>query len=166
MRRAHRELDQLSDFLTGTPDAFFPDEAAQEARETHHDLRDRTAKLETQVLAQYTAMAAYASIAKNDTDALRSEVKHDLERSQSTLIGLVERVRAEVGSTSGVAGAAALERRIAELEDRFDALASALERSIQTQQALAEQVNSLLAERTQRDGWLVASGGPDALSLH
>jgi hypothetical protein len=174
MRRAKQDLDMLGAVLTSDAPvpAFLPDESSQQLRDTHHDLRERTAKLETQVLAQYSAMAAYATIAKNDTDAARTELKHDLDRSQATVIGLVERVRAEFAEATAARSAepdAVAERqteeRFAALEARFESLASALERSIQTQQVLAEQVSSLLAEKMQREGWLVSSGDANELTL-
>jgi hypothetical protein len=51
------------------------------------------------------------------------------------------------------------------LEQRFEALATALERSIQNQCVLAEQLATLLDERMQREGWLVSSGAVADLSL-
>jgi hypothetical protein len=152
-------------------EAFLPDEAAQTVRLASNDLRERISKLETQMMAQYTAMAAYAQIAQNNTEAVRAEGRHDLDRSQATLIGLVERVRAEcsdaiqgvhVRATGGEGGDAA---RLVALEQRFDALAAAVERSIETQRALAEQVAALIDDKMQRDGWLVADGGMEQLSL-
>ncbi len=153
-------------------DDFFPDEAVHEVRLASNDLRERVVKLETQMMAQYTAMAAYAQIAQNNTEAVRAEGRHDLDRSQSTLIGLIERVRRECSDaiqgvearTGGGEGGDAA--RLASLEERFDALAVALERSIETQRALAAQVAALIDDKMHREGWLVADGGAEQLSLH
>jgi hypothetical protein len=154
------------------PEDFLPDEAVQEVRLASNDLRDRISKLETQMMAQYTAMAAYAQIAQNNTEAVRAEGRHDLDRSQSTLIGLIERVRREcTDAIQGVqvragSGEGSDDARLALMEQRFDGLASALERSIETQRALAEQVAALIDEKMHREGWLVANGNSDDLSLH
>lgn len=153
------------------PPEFLPDEATQEARTTSNDLRERVAKLETQVLSQYTAMAAYATIAKNHTDTVQAEGRNDLDRAQSTMIGLIERVRRECAdSIQGIqarqgTGDGSDLARLDSLEQRFEALAGALERSIETQRALAEQVTMLLEEKMHREGWLVANGSSDDLSL-
>lgn len=159
-----------------TPDApFLPPEDTQELRAIGHDLRDRIAKLEVQMMAQYTAMAAYATIAQNNVDAVQAESRHDVERTQSTLIGLIERVRQEsleAARHSAPAGPSGMlppppidEPRLAALEQRFEALASALERSIEMQRALAEQVAALVEEKMQREGWLVTNGPVEDLSL-
>jgi hypothetical protein len=153
------------------PHAFFPDEAAHEFRAVNNDLRERISKLETQMMAQYTAMAAYATIAQNSTDCLRDEMRSDIDRSQSTTIGLVERVRRECAdSITGMQmragnGDGSDAARLDSLENRFEALAAALQSSIEAQGTLAEQITMLLEEKMHREGWLVANGKDD-LTLH
>jgi hypothetical protein len=155
----------------GEPHEFFPDEAAHEIRAISNDLRERISKLETQMMAQYTAMAAYATIAQNATEGLRSEMRSDIDRSQSTTIGLVERVRRECAdSITGIQirtgnGDDSDSARLDSLENRFDALAEALQSSIEAQSTLAEQITMLLEEKMHREGWLVANGSDD-LTLH
>ena len=152
-------------------DTFFPDEEVHAIRASNNDLRERVAKLEIQMMAQYTAMAAYANISQNNVDAVKAESRHDIDRTQSTLIGLIERVRREC--TDAIHGVEARTDhddgtehvRMAALDDRFDALTAALERSIDTQRALAEQVAVLLDEKMHREGWLVSHGTSDDLSL-
>ncbi|MEX0848320.1 MAG: hypothetical protein WD023_11140 [Ilumatobacteraceae bacterium] len=160
--------------MDDTSDAtFLPDEETQEIRAIGHDLRERIAKLEVQMMAQYTAMAAYATIAQNNVDAVKAESRHDVDRTQSTLIGLVERVRQESleaakqrGPNGGALPPPVIdEPRLVSIEQRFEALASALERSIEMQRALAEQVAVLVEEKMQREGWLVTNGSVDDLSL-
>jgi hypothetical protein len=126
-------------------------------------------------MQQYTAMAAYATIAQKNIEAMQSETRSDLDRSQSTTIGLIERVRRETteqvhalrareaATPSGLDSVAT--ERLQMLEQRFEALATALERSIQNQCVLAEQLATLLDERMQREGWLVSSGAVADLSL-
>jgi hypothetical protein len=172
-RSDDRSLEDVTPMSGEVPvTEFLPDEAAQESRLAGNDLRERVSKLETQMMAQYTAMAAYAQIAQNNTEAARAEARHDLDRSQSTVIGLVERVRRECADaiqgvqTRGGSGEGSDAARLAALEQRFDGLAAALERSIETQRALAEQVAALIEERMQRNGWLATDGSADSLSLH
>jgi BMFP domain-containing protein YqiC len=159
------------DAAAGQPHDFFPNEAAHEIRAMSNDLRERISKLETQMMAQYTAMAAYATIAENAIDGLRAELRSDIDRSQSTTIGLVERVRREcadsitgiqvrTGNGDGSDGA-----RLDALENRFESLAAALQASIEAQGTLAEQITILLEEKMHREGWLVANGSDD-LTLH
>lgn len=153
------------------PHDFFPDEAAHEIRTISNDLRDRISKLETQTLAQYTAMAAYATIAQNATDGMRAELRSDIDRSQSTTIGLVERVRRECAdSITGIqartgSGDDSDAARLDSLENRFEALAAALQSSIEAQSTLAEQITMLLEEKMHREGWLVANGTGEDLTL-
>jgi hypothetical protein len=152
---------------------FLPTEDTQELRAIGYDLRERIAKLEVQMMAQYTAMAAYATIAQNNVDAVKAESRHDVDRTQSTLIGLIERVRQESleaarhsGPANGMLPPPVLdEPRLTAIEQRFEALASALERSIEMQHALAEQVAVLVEEKMQREGWLVTNGSVEDLSL-
>ncbi|MCU1360846.1 MAG: hypothetical protein JWN99_2135 [Ilumatobacteraceae bacterium] len=153
------------------PHAFFPDEAAHEMRAVNNDLRERISKLETQMMAQYTAMAAYATIAQNSTDGLRAEMRSDIDRSQSTTIGLVERVRRECAdSITGMQmrsgdGEGSDSARLDSIENRFEALAAALQSSIEAQGTIAEQITMLLEEKMHREGWLVANATDD-LTLH
>lgn len=174
MRFKKQENDENTWYadLPAPTEEFLPDEAVQEVRLASNDLRDRVGRLETQMMAQYTAMAAYAQIAQNNTEAVRAEGRHDLDRAQSTLIGLIERVRRECAdSIAGVqaragGGAGSDAARVAALEERFEGLAAALERSIETQRALAEQVAALIDEKMQREGWLASNGSAEELSLH
>lgn len=175
MRRTKSTDNPWGD-LPDTTGEFLPDEPSDDWRAAAHDLRERVAKLENQVMQQYTAMAAYATIAQKNIEALQAEARSDLDRSQSTTIGLIERVRRETNEqiqtlrareATGGPGAldAASAARLGVLEQRFEALASALERSIQNQCALAEQLATLLDERMRNEGWLVAAGSTADLSL-
>jgi hypothetical protein len=158
---------------TANDAGFLPTEDTHELRAIGYDLRERIAKLEVQMMAQYTAMAAYATIAQNNVDAVKAESRHDVDRTQSTLIGLIERVRQESleavrhsGPANGMLPPPVIdEPRLAAIEQRFEALASALERSIEMQHALAEQVAVLVEEKMQREGWLVTNGSVEDLSL-
>ena len=98
---------------------FLPDEPTDDWRAAANDLRDRVARLENQVMQQYTAMAAYATIAQKNIEAMQSETRSDLDRSQSTTIGLIERVRRETNEQ-----VQALRTREAALPGGLDSAAS------------------------------------------
>lgn len=170
--RRNRHDDAIGHFPGADNPEFLPDEIMQDARIASADVRERVTRLETQTMAQYTAMAAYATIAQTHTENLRAEGRHDLDRSQATLIGLVERVRRECADSIEAVlrrtgdGAEGEGARLGMLEQRFEALADALERSIESQQLLAEQVTMLLEDKMHRDGWLVANGNAADLSMH
>lgn len=101
MRRNGKHENVFSDIVEMTQ-PFLPDETSESARAVAIDLRDRLVKLEQQMLSQYSAMAAYATIAQQSVETARAESRHDLDRSQATMIGLMERVRREV--TDSIAG--------------------------------------------------------------
>ena len=171
MRRKGKHNDNPFADMVEMSESFLPDERSESARETAIDLRDRVAKLESQIQAQYSAMAAYATIAQQSVDAAKVEARHDIDRSQSTLIGLVERVRrecqdsiqgVEVRLGGGPEGDAA---RMSAMEMRMATLESLLTTTLDTQRQLMETVQLLMQERLQREGWLVSSGSADELSL-
>jgi hypothetical protein len=174
-RKAHDDNQRTGESHDTT--GFLGAEAQPEQRLTDPELRDRVARLEIQVMQQYTAMAAYATIGQQQVETAQSEVRGDIDRAQAMTIGLIDRTRREVleqleaaRTTSGTAGGGATgdsanAARLDVLEQRFEALANALERSVQNQMALAEQLASLLEEKMQREGWLVANGAAGSLSL-
>jgi hypothetical protein len=129
-------------------------------------------KLEQQVLSQYTSMAAYATIARQDVDSTKAESRSDRDRSQATLIGLLEKLSSEVnirrdglerrssgGDLSGDAGA-----RLSRLEEQLASAMEALQLCVRENQELRAQVADLVEHRMREQGWLV-SGAPQALSL-
>jgi hypothetical protein len=128
-------------------------------------------KLEAQMQAQYSAMAAYATIAQQNVETARAEGRHDIDRSQATVIGLVERVRrdctdAMTGLEARLSGGPAGEpARLVVIEERLAALERVLSTTLETQQHLVQTVSSLMQEKMQREGWLVSGGSADELSL-
>lgn len=170
MRRKAKHGDLFTD-LDGMQHSFLPEESAADARVAANDLHERVVKLETQMHAQYSAMAAYATIAQQSVDTTKAEARHDLDRSQSTMIGLIERVRRECSESiqgaearlgGGPDGDAA---RMTAMEMRLVTLESLLTTTLDTQRQLMETVQVLMQERMHRDGWLVSSGSADELSL-
>ena len=98
-------------------------------------------------------------------------IRDSIDRSQSTVIGLIERVRRECADSiqgvearlgGGPDGDAA---RMSAMEMRLATLESLLTTTLETQRQLMETVQVLMQERMQREGWLVSSGSADELSL-
>jgi cell division septum initiation protein DivIVA len=169
MRRNEKSWEELDELL----EPFLPEEHIETAAATSVEFRNRLVKLEQQVLSQYTAMAAYATIAKQDTDHVRAEARADLDRSQSTVIGLIEKLRNEmnlrldrlelrIGASDMTADGAT---RLSGVEQHLAAMASALEQCIRENQELRAQVASLVEHRMNEQGWLVSAGSTEALSL-
>ncbi|HSB84698.1 MAG TPA: hypothetical protein VLD86_00240 [Ilumatobacteraceae bacterium] len=159
--------------LDELPEPFFKDEGSDEATKAAVELRNRIVKLEQQVLSQYTAMAGYATISKNDFESSRAEARADLDRSQATVIGLLEKLRKEIsvrldgienresGVDSDMSGS-----RVARLERAFESTMDALQQCLRENQELRTQMAELVEQRMQQQGWLVSSGTSDSLSLH
>jgi hypothetical protein len=94
MRRNDKSWMELDELL----EPFLPAEHEQTGTAVAVEFRNRLVKLEQQVMSQYTAMAAYATIAKTDSEAVKVEARADLDRSQATVIGLIEKLRNEVNT--------------------------------------------------------------------
>jgi hypothetical protein len=136
------------------------------------EFRNRLVKLEQQVLSQYTSMAAYATIAKQDVEAVKVAARADLDRSQATVIGLTEKLRNEInGRLDGLERRSAGDlsgddvSRLANVERDLASALTALHQCLQENQELRTQVAGLVEQRMQEQGWLVSSGTPEALYL-
>ena len=116
---------------------FLDPDPSESVKSVAGELRDRLGKVEQQVLAQYTATAAYATLSQQGVETARAEARADLDRSQATVIGLIDRLRTEMNSridgmehrpglpsTSLALDAAS---RLAMLEDRMGSMIGALE---------------------------------------
>ena len=169
MRRNDKSWAELDELL----EPFLPEESAETASATAIEFRKRLVKVEQQVMSQYTSMAAYATIAKQDFESGRAEGRADLDRSQATVIGLLEKLRNEVntrldglerrsagGDLSGDAGS-----RLGRLEVELAAATSALQQLLEENNELRSQVAELVTHRMHEQGWLVSSGTTEALSL-
>jgi hypothetical protein len=151
---------------------FLPEESVDAAAAAAADLRARMAKLEQQVLAQYSAMAAYATIAQQNVDAARAESKSDIEHSQSKVIGLLEKLRNETrqqltASTTlpGAALPSDAGHRLSVLEDGMSMLANTLHQVLQENQEMRAQMSTLIEFQMRHEGWLVNGGSAAELSL-
>lgn len=169
MRRNDKSWMELDELL----EPFLPAEHAETGTVVAVEFRNRLVKLEQQVMSQYTSMAAYATISKNDSEAVKVEARANLDRSQSTVIGLLEKLRNEVNirldglerrTASGDLSADG-SARLAKLEGDLASAVSALNQCVQENQHLRAQVSELVEQRMQEQGWLVSSGTPEALYL-
>src|SRR4051794_2135583 len=75
---------------------FLDPEGSEPAATGVMELRDRLTKVEQQVLAQYTATAAYATLSHQNVETARAEGRADLDRAQATTFGLMDRLRTEM----------------------------------------------------------------------
>ncbi len=153
---------------------FFRSEHEQTGTAVAVEFRNRLVKLEQQVMSQYTAMAAYATIAKTDSESVKVEARADLDRSQSTVIGLVEKLRTEVNIRLD-----GLERRSANGDMSVPTACHVCRRSrtiwprprqrcnncCRRTQELRTQIAGLVEHKMQEQGWLVSSGSAEALYL-
>ena len=171
MRRTEKkwmEYDEAS-----TP--FLSPDSEETATSVAAELRERMAKVEQQVLAQYTATAAYATVGQQGVEQARAESRADLDRSQSTIIGLLDRLRAEIGNRldgletrtlgAGHAFASDAATRLAAIEERMSGVLHALEGCVHENMVLRQQIDELMQRQMHTDGWLVSSGGQSELSL-
>jgi predicted amino acid-binding ACT domain protein len=151
---------------------FLPVEHGETVATVAAEFRNRLVKLEQQVMSQYTSMAAYATIAKHDSEAVKVEARADLDRSQATVIGLLEKLRNEVNGRLD-----RLERRtggdlsvddvtrLGKVEVDLASATVALQQCLQENQELRAQLAVVVEHRMQEQGWLVSSGTTEGLSL-
>lgn len=120
MRRNDKSWMEMDDLL----EPFLPLEQAETAAAAAVEFRNRLVKLEQQMMSQYTSMAAYATIAKLDTEAVKVEARADLDRSQATVIRLLEKLRNEVND------------RLAKVETDLASVTAALQQCLLENQEL------------------------------
>jgi len=154
---------------------FLDPESSENTASVALELRERLLKVEEQVLGQYSSTAAYATLAQQGADQARSEARADHERLQTTIIGLLDRLRVEMNGrldaleSRPAQGGASLttdaSARVAELEERTNVVITALHAFGQENVRLRQQVEELLAQQMRTDGWLVSSGSASELAL-
>lgn len=158
-----------------TPSSFLPPDPVESVTALLAELRTRLVQVEQQVLAQYTATAAYATLAQQAVETARAESRADLDRMQSTLIGLLEQHRSEtlhrldgiearpaVPTTSLTLDAAS---RLAAAEELLRSMAVSMDACVRENLLLRRQVDELLQRQMREEGWLVSSGSASELSL-
>jgi hypothetical protein len=151
---------------------FLPLEQAETVATVAAEFRNRLVKIEQQIMSQYTSMAAYATIAKHDGEAVKVEARADLDRSQATLIGLLEKLRNEVNGRldrlerrSGGDLSVDDVTRLGKVEIDLGSVTAALQQCLQENQELRAQLAVVVEHRMQEQGWLVSSGTTEELSL-
>ncbi|CAM9880964.1 unnamed protein product [Phaeothamnion confervicola] len=171
MRRTSKTWSEMDELTK----PFLPDESVESATAVAIELRSRLVKVEQQALALYTAMASYAMIAQQSVDTARGEARADLDRSQATMIGLIEKLRTEVtarldgaarrADTIAATAAVVPEDRLAALESQMSTMSTAMDAVRHENVELRRQLSGLVGEQMERDGWLVSSGSADSLTL-
>ena len=132
-----------------TVDDFFGDEeAVAEAVRVDH-LQQRVLQVEQQVNSQFTSLAAYAQIAQEQVEMVRSEALHANERSEQKLISLVERERSDrlAEATGGIDVTARLDA----LDTQLAELREGLRLCLSNQKALADAITDLFAPSARVD---------------
>ncbi len=154
---------------------FLDPEGSENTASVALELRERLLKVEEQVLSQFSSTAAYATLAQQGVEHARAEARADHERLQTTIIGLLDRLRVEMNSrldaleSRPAQGGAPVSNdasaRIAELETKTDVVITALHAFGQENTRLRQRVDELLAEKMRTEGWLVSSGSASELAL-
>jgi hypothetical protein len=170
MRRSDKHHHEFDEFTK----PFLPDESVESTVAVAIELRTKLLKVEQQVLAQYTAMASYATIAQQNVDACRAESRADLDRMQATLIGLLEKLRSEMlARLSGADHRAAPMQsltvdgatRLAALEDQVASMAGALEIYARENAELKSRLADMVERKLENEGWLASDASAGELSL-
>jgi len=124
-----------------TVDDFFGDEAAVAETVRVDQLQQRVTHVEQQINSQFTSLAAYAQIAQEQVEMVRSEALHANERSQQKLIALVERERADrLTDATGVVDVTA---RLDSLDAQIEEIRQGLQLCLSNQKALADAITDL-----------------------
>jgi hypothetical protein len=175
MRRRHkptdlaeeREARDLTDAFIAPllPEHQLDRDSTPVSRATVDLLEARVAELEQQVLAQFSALAAYATIAEQAVDTARAEARSDLDRNRTTILGLVDQLHREVLSRGTGSAEHDGRSQLDALAGRIDDLTGSLDQVVRQQRELAASVAELVEHRMAQDGWLAGSSGPASLSL-
>ena len=133
---------------------FLAPDSPESATTVAVELHDRMVKVEQQVLAQYTATAAYATLAQQGAEQVRAEARADLDRVQSTALGLIDKLRVEVNNRlegiearPDVRAASFMSDssgKVAALEERMKGMVTALDALTKWTRILAEYAQQSL----------------------
>jgi hypothetical protein len=139
-------------------DDFFGDEAAVAETVRIEQLHQRVTSVEQQINSQFTSMAAYAQIAQEQIELVRSEAQHANERSEQRVTTLIDQERSdrltEGGATPDVtARLDALELQVAEIRENLTLCLS-------NQKALADAITDLFQPAAASSFAAVASAVP------
>lgn len=135
------ETDERAE-LDNTIGEFFGDETAVEEATRVDQLHHRVTQVEQQISSQFTSLAAYAQIAQEQVELVRSEAQHANERSEQRVVGLIERERADRIS-AGSGGGVDVIARLDALENQVADIREGLQQCLSNQKALAEAITDL-----------------------
>lgn len=140
------ETDERAE-LDNTIGEFFGDETAVEEASRVDQLHHRVTQVEQQISSQFTSLAAYAQIAQEQVELVRSEAQHANERSEQRVVGLIERERADRIS-AGSGGGVDVIARLDALENQVADIREGLQQCLSNQKALAEAITDLFTSDT------------------
>lgn len=129
-------------------DEFFGDEAGVAESVRVDQLQQRVTQVEQQINSQFTSLAAYAQIAQEQVELVRSEAQHGKERSEQRVIELIERERADRISSSPGSSINVTERLDA-LDAQVGEIREGLQQCLSNQRALADAITDLFAPITE-----------------
>ncbi len=130
--------------LDVTIDDFFGDENAVAEAVRVDQLHQRVTQVEQQISSQFTSLAAYAQIAQEQVELVRSEGQNSTERSEQRVIGLIERERADRIS-AGPGGGVDVTARLDSLDAQVAEIRDGLQQCLSNQKALADAITDLFA---------------------
>ena len=165
-----RKGDMFKEYTDRDGAPFLPGEGEQEATAAAMQTRERLTMVEEQLKSQFTSIAAYAQISQHAVETARAESRADLDREKATIMGLIERLRAEVlsagprplseppsgpavSTTDAPIDVSAL-ARIALLEDRFERLSDQFAAVLKSQEALADSIAFMFEHQMRTSGWI------------
>ncbi|MFT6292359.1 MAG: hypothetical protein ACJAR2_002976 [Ilumatobacter sp.] len=139
-----KELSEIDDRLEGdvTVDDFFGDEAAVAETVRVDHLHERVNQVEQQISSQFTSLAAYAQIAQEQVELVRSEAQHTNERSEQRVIELIERERFDRQAESP-GGGIDVTARLDALDAHVEEIRTGLQQCLSNQKALANAITDL-----------------------
>lgn len=131
-----------------TMDEFFGDEAGVAEAVRVDQLQQRVTQVEQQINSQFTSLAAYAQIAQEQVELVRSEAQHGKERSEQRVIELIERERADrMASPTG--SSVDVVARLDTLDAQVSEIREGLQQCLSNQKALADAITDLFAPITE-----------------
>jgi len=127
-------------------DDFFGDESAVAEAVRVDQLHQRVTQVEQQISSQFTSLAAYAQIAQEQVELVRSEAQHSNERSEQRVVGLIERERSDrMDAAPGGSGGVGVNARLDALDAQVAEIRDGLQQCLSNQKALADAITDLFA---------------------
>ncbi len=131
-------------------DDFFGDEAAVAEAVRVDRIQERIIQVEQQINSQFTSMAAYAQIAQDQIELVRSESQHAVERTERRMVGLIETERADRRSES-TGGTLDVTARLDSLDAQVVDIRESLQQCLSNQKALADAIIDLFQPGSSAD---------------